>query len=412
MINLFANIIYFIIKPVISAVLIKKNYPEDAIIAKYAQSPSDIIFTKDDDVIMFHAVSVGEINAIENLVKKTREKFPRKKILVTTGTHTGQDLAKKKFADIADFITYFPFDFPIVINKFLDKFNPKKVFIAETEIWPFFAMICKKRGINISIINGRISDRTFGSYKTFKYLFKYFLSFYTGIYTQSDDDNNKFLQLGSNPLTTKKMNNLKFDVSKPIVSYNIDKASSKILLAGSTHKGEDEIVLFTYRKLKETTPGLKLIIAPRHLTRVEEVRALVESFGFIYRLRSEGIHSLKDIDVLILDTLGELGQMYSFADIAFIGGSFNKTGGHNPLEALVFNKPVISGPSVHNFKDIYDIIKKAHAGFVVENKNEFYEIASELLQNKNFYDSTVTNCTQVFNKQQGALEFVLDLIKN
>ena len=251
MINLFANIIYFIIKPVISAVLIKKNYPEDAIIAKYAQSPSDIIFTKDDDVIMFHAVSVGEINAIENLVKKTREKFPRKKILVTTGTHTGQDLAKKKFADIADFITYFPFDFPIVINKFLDKFNPKKVFIAETEIWPFFAMICKKRGINISIINGRISDRTFVSYKTFKYLFKYFLSFYTGIYTQSDDDNNKFLQLGSNPLTTKKMNNLKFDVSKPIIGYNIDKASSKILLAGSTHKGEDEIVLFTYRKLKE-----------------------------------------------------------------------------------------------------------------------------------------------------------------
>ena len=208
------------------------------------------------------------------------------------------------------------------------------------------------------------------------------------------------------------MNNLKFDITKPVVNLTLEKDSTPVFLAGSTHKGEDEIVLYTYRKLKEIHRNLKLIIAPRHLTRVEEVRALVESFGFKYSLRSSGKNSMLDIDVLILDTLGELGQMYSFADIAFIGGSFNKTGGHNPLEAIVFNKPVLSGPSIHNFKDIYEIIKKANAGFIVQDKDEFFNTTNKLLTDKLFYDNTVANCSDVFNKQQGALEFVLNLIKS
>ena len=125
---------------------------------------------------------------------------------------------------------------------------------------------------------------------------------------------------------------LKFDIQKPEVDIDFKKGSSKVLLAGSTHKGEDEIILFTYRKLKENHSNLKLIIAPRHLTRTEEVRALTESFGYKYDFRSSGKCDLNDIDVLIMDTLGELGKMYAFADVAFIGGSFNKTGGHNPSQ--------------------------------------------------------------------------------
>lgn len=392
-----------------TAVLRKKEYPEDAIQRKYGIIEENG-FSKNDKVVMFHGVSVGEINALENLVKAVREKHSDYKIVVTTGTHTGQDLAKKKLGDVADLITYFPADFPVVIKKFLDKINPTKVFIAETEIWPNFAIGCKKRGTDIYIINGRISDSTFKSYKTFKFIFKYFLSFYTGIYTQSTEDNDKFLQLGANPDTTKRMNNLKFDIQKPKVDIDFKKGRSKVLLAGSTHKGEDEIVLFTYRKLKEKHSGLKLIIAPRHLTRTEEVRALTESFGYKYDFRSSGKCDLKDIDVLLLDTLGELGKMYNFADIAFIGGSFNKTGGHNPLEATVFEKPVISGPSIFNFKDIYNIIKNAGAGFVVEDKEELYKISDKLLSDKDFYNDTVNASAKVFKEQQGALEFVLGLL--
>ena len=409
MFQLICNIAFLAVKPIMAAVLRKKEYPENAIERKFGII-EESGFSHEDKVIMFHGVSVGEINALENLVKKTRELHSDYKIVITTGTHTGQDLARKKFSEIADLITYFPADFPVIVKKFLDKVNPDKVFIAETEIWPNFAIECKKRKIDIFIINGRISDSTFKSYNMFKFLFKYFLSFYTGIYTQSSEDNEKFLKLGANPQTTERMNNLKFDIQKPIVDFNFDKNNSRVLLAGSTHKGEDEIILYTYRRLKENYPDLKLIIAPRHLTRTEEVRALTESFGFKYDFRSNGKENLEDIDVLILDTLGELGKMYAFSDIAFVGGSFNKTGGHNPLEATIFEKPVISGPSIHNFKDIYNIIKNAGAGFVVEDKEALYQTAKNLLSDSNFYQKTVASSAKVFREQQGALEFVLKLI--
>lgn len=408
MYQLISDILWKIIKPIGINVVKKKGYPEDAAMRKCGIIPEEG-FSKDDDVIMFHGVSVGEAVALENLVKTARKEFPNKKIVMTTGTYTGQEIAKKKLGDSTDLITYFPADFPCVIKKFLDKVNPKTVFIAETEIWPNFAMECKKRGINLYIINGRISDSTFKSYNALKWIFKYFLSFYTGIFTQSEDDNNKFLALGANPKTTEVMNNLKFDIKRPDgVIFN--KCNSRVLLAGSTHSGEDEIVLNVFKKLKERHSDLKLILAPRHLTRVDEVKGLVEKFDFKYAQRSEGKDNLTDCDILILDTLGELGKMYEHSDISFIGGSFNKTGGHNPLESIVFNKPVISGPSTHNFKDIYSIIKKAEAGFVVDSETEFLEIADKLLADKNYYSETVTKCEKVFNEQQGALKFVIDKI--
>ena len=138
---------------------------------------------------------------------------------------------------------------------------------------------------------------------------------------------------------------------------------------------------------------------------------VIEGFKYKYALRSNGVNTLEDIDVLMLDTLGELGKMYNFSDISFIGGSFNKTGGHNPLESVVSGKPVISGPSVYNFKDIYGIIKNAGAGFVVENKDEFFEVADRLLSDKSYYSSVAQNCEKVFKEQQGAMEFVLNLLK-
>ncbi len=410
MYQLISDILWRVIKPIGENVVRKNGYPEGAISRKCGIIP-EAGFSKDDNVIMFHGVSVGEAVALENLVKTARKEFVDSKIVLTTGTYTGQEIAKKKLGESCDLITYFPADFPCVIKKFLDKVNPKMVFIAETEIWPNFAMECKKRGIKLYIINGRISDSTFKSYNALKWMFKYFLSFYTGIFTQSEDDNNKFLKLGANPQTTQVMNNLKFDIKRPDrVEFN--KKGARVLLAGSTHSGEDEIVLNVFKKLKKQHSDLKLILAPRHLTRVEEVKGLVEKFGFSYAQRSEGKSDLENCDLLILDTLGELGKMYANADISFIGGSFNKTGGHNPLESIVFEKPVISGPSTHNFKDIYSIIKKAEAGFVVNSEEEFFKIADKMLSDVDFYDKTVQKCEKVFKEQQGALEFVINVIKN
>lgn len=409
MYQIISDFLWNFIKPIAINVVKKNGYPEDAILRKCGNIPESG-FSNEDNVIMFHGVSVGEAVALENLVKKTRKEFPNSKIVMTTGTHTGQDIAKKKLADFTDLITYFPADFPCVIKKFLDKINPSIVFIAETEIWPNFAMECKKRGIKLYIINGRISDSTFKSYNALKFIFKYFLSFYTGIFTQSEDDNHKFLTLGACPETTLVMNNLKFDITKPEI-FNFDKNNYKVLLAGSTHSGEDEIVLSVFKRLKEKNSDLKLILAPRHLTRVESIKELLNTNNLSYRQRSENISELGDYDVLLLDTLGELGKMYAYSDISFIGGSFNNTGGHNPLESIVFEKPVISGPSTFNFKDIYSIIKKSGAGFVVQNEEEFYLSARNLLE-ATFYSETVAKCKKVFQEQQGALDFVINVLKN
>ncbi len=404
-----SDLMFYVIKPIASMSMKRRGYTQDSIDRKCGFIAEDG-FTKDDNVIMFHGVSVGEAVALENLVKAARKEFADSKIVVTTGTHTGQDIAKKKLGETVDLITYFPADFPKCIRMFLDKVNPKTVFIAETEIWPNFAMECKKRGIKLYIINGRISDSTFKSYNALKLIFKYFLSFYTGIFTQSDDDNNKFLTLGANPETTKKMGNLKFDVKKP-EGLMFNKSGARVILAGSTHQGEDKIVLDVFKRLKEKHSDLKLILAPRHLTRTDEVKGLISEYGFNFDLRSNNRDNLDGIDILQLDTLGELGKMYEHADISFIGGSFNKTGGHNPLESIVWDKPVISGPSTHNFKDIYNIIKKAHAGFVVNSEEEFFEIADKMLSNKEFYDETVASGTRVFAEQQGALDFVINVLK-
>ena len=403
----------------VSELLYRLFYPLSIIFHKHGNYSNESIRLKngyvsfnseDKKVIMFHGVSVGEINAIEKLIKKAKETFPETKIIVTTGTNTGQEIAHKKLDGIADLITYFPFDTPSCVKRFLDNIKPDIILIAETEIWPNIGIECKKRGIKLCIINGRISDRTYKSYKALKFFFKPLLNNYSGIYTQSSEDLEKFLSLGTNPQTTKRMNNLKFDITQPEVDIEFDKAG-RVFLAASTHSGEDEVVLYVYDKLKQKHKDLKLIIAPRHLTRKDEVETIVGESGYTYGFRSEGISSMSDIDIMILDTMGELGKMFYYSDISFIGGSFNKTGGHNPLEASIYEKPVVSGPSIFNFKDIYAIIQNANAGFVVKSEEEFFNVADKLLSDDNYYEQVSRNCNEVFNAQQGALEYVINVIK-
>lgn len=385
------------------------NYSDEAIRLKKGYTEANGF--EGHKVIMFHGVSVGEVNAIEKLIKTARANFPDAKIVVTTGTNTGQEIAHKKLADCTDLITYFPFDTPSCVKRFLDNIKPDIIMIAETEIWPNIAIECKKRSIKLCIINGRISDRTYKTYKALKFFFKPLLNNYFGIYAQSGEDLDKFLSLGTNPQTTKRMNNLKFDITAPEVNFPFEK-SGRLLLAASTHSGEDAIVLDVYKNLKSKYDDLKLIIAPRHLSRKDEVESLVGESGFTYGFRSEGTETMSDIDIMILDTMGELGKMFFYSDISFIGGSFNKTGGHNPLESIIFSKPVISGPSIHNFKDIYAIIKNADAGFVVKSKEEFLNICDKLLGDNHFYNKTVELCINVFKSQQGALEYVINLLKS
>lgn len=368
---------------------------------------------KEGKTIVFYGVSVGEVNAMENLIKKAREVNPNLNIIVLTGTQTGQEIAQKKLGKIADFVSYFPFDFPFCIKNMLKKLNPDAIFVMETELWPNFANITNKKKFPTYIINARISDRTFKSYKKLKIFFAPILKKYTAIYPQSEQNYEKFISLGANPDTTKVMGNLKFDVKKPEISdLNFEKGDNKIILAGSTHFGEDEIILDVFNGLKEeVNKDLKLIIAPRHLNTKLDIKNLG------YRSKKD---TFNNHDVILLDTMGELGKFYSICDVAFIGGSFKAqggdnnlkkgVGGHNPLEATIFNKPVFSGPSIHNFKDIYAILTTTKAG-KVGNKEEMKEYFKKLLTDKEFYDSASQDCQKVFEQNKGALDFVLKVLQ-
>ncbi len=361
-------------------------------------------------VIMYHGVSVGEVIALENLIKKTKETFPDYKIVVTTGTKTGQEIAHKKYDNIADFITYFPFDITICVELFLKKINPTVVLIAETELWPTFASYCKMKNIPLFVINGRISDSTFKSYRLLKGFFKELFKNYTKILTQSEEDRQKFIEIGAPEEKTQVMKNLKFDVKRIDADIETGKGTNRVIIAGSTHKGEDEIILSSFSKLKKQFSDIKLLLAPRHITRVNNVKDLTEKTGLKYGLRSKN-DTFADNDIIILDTLGELSRMYQICDFAFIGGSFNKTGGHNPLEAVVYNKPVISGPSIHNFRDIYWILSRTKAGKVVKTPDELTNYMHKILSDKEFYFQSCEDCKTVFNSQQGAMEFVINELK-
>ena len=363
-----------------------------------------------DKVIMFHGVSVGEIIALENLIKKTAEVFPDYKIVVTTGTKTGQDIAQKKYANIAAYITYFPFDIEPAVKSFLTKLHPSVVLIAETEIWPTFAFDCKKMSIPLFTINGRISDSTYNAYKHLKMFFKPILSNYTKILTQSQEDKDKMVSIGASEDITKVMKNLKFDVKKSDEKIEIGQNGFRVIIAGSTHSGENEIVIPVFAKLKQEFSDIKLLIAPRHTNRVPMIEDLSKTTGLAYGFRSKD-DKFNDKDIIILDTMGELSKMYSICHFAFIGGSFNKTGGHNPLEAVVYSKPAISGPSIHNFKDIYWILGKSNAGKVVDTPQELEDYMRKLLSDNNFYAQACKDCETVFNDQQGALDFVINELK-
>ena len=364
-----------------------------------------------DKIIMFHGVSVGEVIALENLVKKTREVFQDYKIVITTGTKTGQEIAQKKYKDIAAFITYFPYDIAPCVQSFLKKVKPSIVMIAETEIWPIFADECKKMSIPLLTINGRISDSTYNIYRFFKNFFAYTLSKYTRILTQSQEDMEKFLELGAPKNITKVMKNLKFDVKKSDTKLELEKGNPRLIIAGSTHGQENPVVIKVFKNFKQEFPDIKLLIAPRHFKRIPEIKDLAEKYNLSYGLRSENDNLINN-DVLILDTMGELGKLYASCNFAFIGGSFNKTGGHNPLEAVVFNKPAISGPSIHNFRDIYWILGRSKAGKVVKNPAELTDYMRKLLSDKEFYNQACEDCKTVFEDQQGALDIVIGKLKN
>ena len=368
--------------------------------------------------IVIHAVSVGEVIAVEKFIKTLREEFKNDKIVLTTVTKTGNEVANKKLADVVDEILYFPFDLFFSVKSFVNKTKPNLVIIAETEIWPYFARELNNKNIPVMIINGRISPNSYRGYKKFSWFFKQVFKNYTKILMQTKGDMDRITDVGAPKNITEVMGNLKFDIENNLSTQDINDLKEQfkidnnpLLVVGSTHKGEDEILLNVYKKLLKNTPDLKVILAPRHPERLKDVEELIKASGFLYSKRSEKGNFEKS-QIVLLDTMGELSKMYAIAKVGFVGGSFSGTGGHNPLESAIYDVPVVSGFSTFNFKDIYKFLTSDNAAFVVQNEEELFTVLDRLYTDKEFYDSASNACNKVFRENSGAIKYALGTIKN
>ena len=365
---------------------------------------------------VFHAVSVGETNAIKDLVKKYRELHPDEIIIVTTTTKTGQEIAQKSFANTANYVTYYPYDFFFSVLSFFKVFNPEKIIIAETEIWPCFVTLAKRKGIKVYTVNGRISPKSFNGYNKIRLFIAPILNRYERIFMQTVDDAERMVKLGAKADRVEVMGNLKFDITQnlnesEILKYKDELKTDKyrLFIAASTHKGEDEIAIDSFKALKVKHRDAKLLLVPRHPQRYEEVSALLDKAGLKWGKRSLN-DNFEEKDIIMLDTMGELSKLFSICHLAFIGGSFSDTGGHNPLEANIWNKPVISGPIVFNFKDVYKTVTEKKCAVIVKDEEELTKELISFYDDNEKYNEYCNNAKTVFDKNRGAIKFVLDRI--
>ncbi len=374
--------------------------------------------TSNKETFLIHAVSVGEVNAVENLVKRIRKEYPNNYIVLSTTTKTGQDVAHNKLSAFTDEIIYFPYDFFFSVICCLKSIKPSKVIIAETEIWPMFAYIANMMKIQLILVNGRISPTSFSGYKHLKFFFKDVLSWFDKILMQTKGDKERMIAIGAPEEKTEVMGNLKFDIDKNLSSDEVQNLKDEIKLnknrlfiVASTHKGEDELALNVFSHIKNKNPDAKLLIAPRHPQRYEQVEELIKKTGYNYSKRS--LHgNFEQNEIIMLDTMGELSKMFSLGYLAFIGGSFSNTGGHNPLEANIWDVPVLSGPTVFNFKDIYKQLTKEGAAIIVNTEEDFINTALEFYLDKNYHDKISSICKSIFDNSRGALNYVINYLNS
>lgn len=367
--------------------------------------------------VWFHAVSVGETLAIVDLVKEFKVKNPDIPIVFSTVTYTGQEIAKKQLGDIATII-YFQYDISFIIAKVIRFIKPQLVIIVETEIWPGFSFKLKKENIPLIIVNGRLSPKSFKNYRMFSFFFAHVLDSFTYLLMQAKLDADRIIDIGAKKEKVQVVGNLKYDIKPKFTESDILKlknellisGSDKVIIAGSTHSGEEEILLEVYKHLITKLPELKLILVPRHPERYDEVVSLIESKSLAFGRRTLK-NTLNDAPIFLLDTMGELSSFYSTADIAFIGGSLIPKGGHNPLEPVVYSVPVVVGAHTFNFLDITNYLVVSGVAIQVATKEELQEVFEKLLFDNLSYKNSQEACKSVFNENRGATEVTLNIMQ-
>lgn len=322
--------------------------------------------------ICLHAVSVGETMAARPLIEQLLIRYPEYKLWITSTTPTGAATVERLLGTRVE-RSYLPYDTPAAVQRFLRKVQPQLLLIMETELWPNLYAACAQAKIPLVVVNARLSERSARGYARVQGLTRETLANISLLAAREQQDAERFLALGAVPKQLKVLGNIKFDA--PIATELRTQAielrrawgERLVWVAASTHQGEDEFILQTHKELLRQFPDLLLILVPRHPERFAEVAVLCEQAQLKYQRRSSAQALANNSSVLLGDSMGELLIWYACADVAFVGGSLVDVGGHNPLEALAFGVPVISGHYIHNFQDIYPNLVERGAVVLVDS---------------------------------------------
>lgn len=348
---------------------------------------------KKEKYIWVHCSSVGEVNLSEALVKKILSERAER-ILLTVMTDTGMGTAKEKYKNTERVdILYFPLDDKNVIKNILERIEMKILILIETEIWPNLITECHKNG-KVIVVNGRISDRSFGRYEKLSFYLRGVFKDVDGFYMQSKLDSERIIKIGADENRVETLGNLKFDIdlerfdekTKEELKKFLGVDGRKVFTAGSTRTGENEIILQVFKKLTNTI----LILVPRHIERVPVIEELIKKEGLTYKKYSKiDSDNFEKTDIILVDKIGVLRKLYSIADIAFVGGTLVDIGGHSLLEPLFYGKTPIFGPYLQNIKDISKEVLNKNIGYKVENVDEFLEAVNQIERNSDMYKKNI-----------------------
>lgn len=377
---------------------------------------------RDRPVVWIQASSVGETMLAATFLQEFKREFSEWAVVFTCTTQTGHETARRLLTGLADLIGFFPYDHPWVVRRFFRRLQPDVLILIETELWPNVLRQAKKDGVKVFIVNGRLGDR---SYKRLKKTGVYgsLLALVDYYCVQSRLDKERFISLGAPAERVAVTGNIKFD--QKIVEVSQEKKEeflrplnlqreTPVLTAGSTHHGEDEIILSAFAEIKKNLPDALLVLAPRHLERVENIERLLVNFPYQWMKRTrilQGEVASAPIDLLLLDTYGELMLSYALSTVVFVGGSLVPVGGHNLLEAALLSKVVLYGRYMYNFRDSQELLEKVGAGFTVHNAQELSREFLRLANNRELREELGKKARAAVMTNNGATKRTIEILK-